>query len=505
MPIALQGFHTLTCEEVMRLRFNTSSMADYERFLRLKSCPAYQWKGRQAIVPDHYAAHFGNEIVRQDATYAASPFLFDYQRDIAARAIDQKSFAVFADCGLGKTLILLEFAKHAAQRGKTLIVCPLMVVAQTADEARRFYPDLPLRQIAAADLQEWLSSPGDEIGVTNYEAIRDTLQPGKLNALILDESSMLKSHYGKWGTRLLQLAAGCEYRLALTGTPAPNDRIEYANHAVLCGHFRTTNEFLARYFVNRGQTQNRWEIKPHALRPFYKDLSAWCIFLTNPAVYGWQDNCSSIPPIHVHIDHVELTDEQRQAVMAETGKLVVDSVGGIGQRSTLARIAKGHYAGNPIPTNKPGFIRDLVHSWPDESTIIWCKHNDEQSLMESTFPDAASIHGSTPLSDRLQMIEAFKAGRIRQLISKPKILGFGLNLQIATRQVFSGLQDSYEEFYQAVKRSNRIGSILPLNVHIPVTEIEEPMVQNVLAKAKRVQADAEEQENLFKEITDASV
>lgn len=475
-------------------------MDDYRQFLRLKTCPAYQWQGRRAIVPDHYASHFGEAGTVEVAEYEPSQFLFDYQRDIARRAIEMKSFAVFADCGLGKTLILLEFAKHAAKSGKTLIVCPLMVVAQTAAEAARFYPDLPLKQVRAAELQGWLSTPGDDIGITNYEAIRDSIEPKLLNGLILDESSMLKSHYGKWGTRLLQMAADCEYRLALTGTPAPNDRIEYANHAVLCGHFRTTNEFLARYFVNRGQTQNRWELKPHALQPFYKDLSAWCVFLTNPAVYGWSDNCDTIPPIHVHIDHIDLTTEQRSAVMAETGKLMVDSIGGIGQRSTLARIAKGNYQGEPIPTNKPEAIRSMVDSWPEESTIIWCRYNDEQDLMERTFPEAASIHGSTPLDDRLRMIDDFKAGRIRQLISKPKILGFGLNLQIATRQVFSGLQDSYEEFYQAVKRSNRIGSTRPLNVHIPVTEIEEPMVANVLQKADRVQADAEEQEQLFRSI-----
>lgn len=484
----------------MILDFDTTSMDSYRKFLRLKSCPAYQWKGRRAIVPEHYAGHFCEAAEIQAAEYVPSDFLFDYQRDIARRAIDLKSFAVFADCGLGKTLILLEFARHAAQHGKTLIVCPLMVVSQTASEAARFYPDMPLDRIKAAELQKWLDEPGDAIGITNYEAIRDNITPGRLNALILDESSMLKSHYGKWGTRLLELAAGCEYRLALTGTPAPNDRIEYANHAVLCGHFRTTNEFLARYFVNRGQTQNRWELKPHALRPFYKDLSAWCIFLTNPAVYGWRDNCDSIPPIHVHIDQVDLTPEQRKAVQAETGKLVVDSVGGIGQRSVLARIAKGQYAGKPIASNKPQVIRQMVDSWDGESTIIWCRYNDEQQLMENTFPEAASIHGGTDLDDRLRMIADFQAGKVRQLISKPKILGFGLNLQIATRQVFSGLQDSYEEFYQAVKRSNRIGSTRPLNVHVPVTEIEEPMVSNVLEKASRVQADAEEQEQLFREI-----
>jgi len=484
----------------MNITFNTNSMDDYRKFLKLKSCPAYSWRGRTAVIPDRFAGHFGETPVKSAMRYEPSDVLFDYQRDISAMAIKRKRFAVFADCGLGKTLILLEFARHTEAAGhKTLIVSPLMVVPQTMSEANKFCPGMTIEQVAAADLQGWLKSSATGIGITNYEAIKPDLDAENLGSLILDESSMLKSHYGKWGTRLLHMAADCEYRLALTGTPAPNDRIEYANHAVLCGHCRTTNEFLARYFVNRGQTQNRWEMKPHAVRPFYKDLSTWCIFLTNPSVYGWKDNCKTIPPIHVHIESIDLTDEQLKAVQRETGTLLVNQIGGIGQRARLSQIAKGNNHGVPIATNKPSAIRALVDSWPDESTIIWCHYNDEQKLMEKTFPEAGSISGATPLDARLRLIDEFKAGRCRILISKPKILGFGLNLQIATRQVFSGLQDSYEEFYQAVKRSNRIGSTRALNVHIPVTDIEEPMVANVLRKSSRVQADTEEQEALFRE------
>jgi len=202
----------------------------------------------------------------------------------------------------------------------------------------------------------------------------------------------------------------------------------------------------------------------------------------------------------VHIDHVELTAEQRKASQQLTGSLVVNSVGGIGQRGKLSQIAKGK---GGIESNKPAFIRDMVASWPTESTIIWCHYNDEQQSMEQVFPDAVSISGDTPEDKRRQMIDDFKAGRVKVLISKPKILGFGLNLQVCTRQVFSGLKDSYEEYYQAVKRSNRIGSSRPLHVHIPVTELEVPFVDNVLRKAGRVESDTAEQEVLFKEIHSA--
>ena len=150
-------------------------------------------------------------------------------------------------------------------------------------------------------------------------------------------------------------------------------------------------------------------------------------------------------------------------------------------------------------STKPQYIADLVRSWPDESTLIWCRYNDEQRAIEQVLPEAASLDGSTPQAERQRIVDDFKAGRVRVLISKPKILGFGLNLQICTRQVFSGLQDSYEEYYQAVKRSNRIGSTKPLNVHIPVSDVERPMVDNVLRKAKRVEADTREQEALFRE------
>jgi len=482
----------------MKLSFESSSMDDYRRFIKLKSVPAYSWSGRQAVIPDEYAHVMdGAAVEAESKDYRPSKFLFDYQRDIAKLAIRKRKFAVFAECGLGKTLILLEFARHAAKCGnRVLIVSPLMVVPQTIDEAARFYPKMKIEQIKAAGLQEWLNGSGNSIGITNYEAIRDDLTQGNLGGLVLDESSMLKSHYGAWGTRLIDMGRGLEWKSCFTGTPAPNDQIEYANHSVFLDHKRTVNEFLARYFINRGETQNRWELKRHAIGPFYRDLSHWCLFLSNPSVYGWKDNCETVPPINVHIDQVPLTEEQRQLSRDATGDLFANNIGGIGMRGKLSQIAKGK---GGISTNKPEFIRKLVESWPTESTIVWCHYNEEQQSMETVFPGAASIDGSTSESERIRLISEFKAGRIKQLISKPKILGFGLNLQIATRQVFSGLQDSYEEYWQCVKRSNRIGSTVPLNVHIPVTELEEPMVQNVMRKAHRVQQDTEEQERLFRE------
>lgn len=489
----------------MKIDFNTRSADDYRMFLNVRQCPMYHFKGSSAIVPDEYAKTLGMKAKRKkDIEYTPIDGLFDYQRDITRNAIQKRKYAIFADCGLGKTMMILEYARHAAKvtGGKILIVSPLMVCNQTVDEASKWYGERNgIARVRAFDLQHMMDMDPNgfdsQIQVTNYDAIREGLTPGKIKGMILDESSMLKSHYGAWGTRLIELGRGLEWKLCATGTPAPNDRIEFANHAVFLDRAKTVNEFLASYFINRGETQNRWELKAHALKPFYRSLADWSIFLTNPATYGWKDNVGVTPPIHIHIDHIDLTDAQRRAAQAVTGSLIANNIGGIGDRGKLSRIAKG---GDSL---KPEFIRNQVNSWPDESTIIWCHYNDEQKTMEAMFPDAVSISGDTPEEKRQKGIDSFKRGDVKVLISKPKILGFGLNLQICTRQIFSGLKDSYEEFYQAVKRSNRIGSTKPLNVHIPVTELEVPFVDNVLRKAGRVQSDTEQQEQLFKELSNA--
>jgi hypothetical protein len=266
---------------------------------------------------------------------------------------------------------------------------------------------------------------------------------------------------------------------------------------VFLDRFPTVNSFLAKYFVNRGQTQERWELKPHALRPFYRALSDWCIFLSDPTVYGWRDNSELIPPIHVNIHEVPMTEQQKQWIHRELGTLIATRAGGIAKRSAYGQVAKGFWKGKAFDTNKPQFIADLISGWrAEESTLVWCLYDKEQELVSAAV-GGETMSGDTPMSKRLAMIDRFKSRETDVLTSKPKILGFGLNLQVATRQVFSGLQDSYEAYYQCVKRSNRIGSTKPLNVHIPVTEIEEPMVENVLRKARRVEADTREQQELF--------
>jgi hypothetical protein len=485
----------------MKIVFDTGSVESYRQFLKVKALPAYHMRGRLATFPDEYAKTFGLEAETGSTDYTPEPFLFDYQKAIVALAIQKRKFAVFADCGLGKSLILLSYARHISSttNKRILIITPPMVVPQLAAEAKRFWgEDFETDIVRAAGLQEWLDGDGCRIGITNYEALKDETTAGNLGALILDESSILKSHYGKYGGIAIRLGRGIEWKLCLTGTPAPNDRIEFANHGVFLDRFPTVNSFLATYFINRGQTSERWALKPHALKPFYRALSDWSIFLANPATYGWKDNVSTIPPIHVHIESVPLTKQQRRWVNEHLGTLIATRAGGIQSRSAYGQVAKGHWKGKDFDTYKPSFISEMIERWPDESTLVWCLYDKEQDGMHKAL-GGESLSGKTKMTERVDAVERFKSGESKVLISKPRILGFGLNLQVATRQVFSGLQDSYESYYQCVKRSNRIGSTKPLNVHIPVTELEEPMIDTVLAKATRVESDCAEQETMFKE------
>lgn len=481
--------------------------SSYRQFLQIKQLPRYKFTGRLAWFPDEYANRIGiKTTARRKTKYTAPSWMMDYQRGITELAIRKQKYCVFADCGMGKTPILLEHTRYAhEQTGKPcLIVSPLMVIPQTIGESEKFYGkrNYRIEQISAKELPGFLAR-GSGIGITNYEAIRDELDASRLGCLSLDESSLLKSHYGKWGTKLIEMGKGIPYKLACTGTPAPNDRIEYANHAVFMDAFPTVNAFLAKFFINRGETSERWELKAHAVKAFYLALSDWSIFLVNPATYGWKDNTKQLPPIHVSVEDVALTDDQTEIAKKYNRSLFAGmEAGGIVNRSKMGQLAKGKYNGKRVDTLKPDYIAELCARHADESIIIWCKYNDEQDRLAELMPDAGNIDGSTPVEERQAIVQRFQRGELKTIISKPKIMGFGLNLQACTRMVFSGLHDSYEEYYQAVKRANRYGSNKPLHVHIPVTELERPMVENVLRKAVNVQKDTEEQERIFKESND---
>jgi len=201
----------------MEIVLNPTSLESYRQFLAIKRLPSWRIRGRAAYFPDEYADQILGEVKAGSyVNWEPSSFLYDYQQAISSIAIRKRKYAVFADCGLGKTLIMLEFARAAQEHLSTknrgfLIVSPLMVIPQTQKECQRWYGFTP-EKVPAAKLQEWLDTCGGKIGITNYESIRDELSPGMLGGLALDESSLLKSHYGKWGTKLIELGKGMEWK-----------------------------------------------------------------------------------------------------------------------------------------------------------------------------------------------------------------------------------------------------------------------------------------------------
>src|ERR1035437_5219088 len=220
----------------MKVRIDTSSMESYAAFLRIKSLPKFKFTGRTAEFPYESAAFVGNAVPESISTpvpYSPIDGLFDYQLAITRLAIEKQKFGIFADCGLGKTMMFLEYARYVASvlppDKCVLIISPLMVIKQTLAECHQFYSSdqIHVEPIRANQLTAWLQNGEGRIGITNYDALTDATPQGRIGCLILDESSMLKSQYGKWGTTCIRLGKGLDWKLACTGTPAPNDRIEY--------------------------------------------------------------------------------------------------------------------------------------------------------------------------------------------------------------------------------------------------------------------------------------
>lgn len=441
-----------------------------------------------------------------------APFLFDYQRWIVEMALDRERFAIFADCGLGKTAMQLEWARHvAADCGRVLIVAPLQVVPQTVEEARHFYGDSFAVYDASdrAALQDWLAeSHGPEVAITNYEKIDgiDTTLP-RLGGVVLDESSVLKQSMGARRTSLMKAFAGVRYKLCCSATPAPNDRVEYGEHAYFLDVVRSTREFLARFFVN---SDGEWRLKGHALGEFTRHLASWSVFMRSPAAYGFDDNLRALPHMTVEYPQIPLTVEQselaREHEKGDQPSLFGATPGGIVSRTKVMQIAHGFRLGTGgierFPSQKPQAIADLCNvTHADEQVIVWVTFDEEAAQLGALIPDSVTLDGRTSKPRRNEVIEGFRhTDTPRVLIAKPSMLGFGLNLQNCRIQIFSTITDSFERYYQAVRRSHRYGQTRPVIVYIPLTPLDDAMCQNTMSKELLWREDGERQEKAYVDV-----
>ena len=381
--------------------------------------------------------------------------LFEFQTDLVQWALRKGRSAIFADTGLGKTFMQLEWARLADV--PTLILAPLAVAHQTVEEAARLDID-----IAYTQRQQDIST---RIAITNYERL-DNFDPATFGAVVLDESSILKNYTGKTRNALIAAFAATPYRLCCTATPAPNDIAEIANHAEFLG-LMSRVEMLAAFFVH---DDAGWRLKGHAHDAFYKWMAGWSMAVKRPSDLGYVEKGFDLPPLHVH---PEIVDSEWKP----EGQLFASHLKGITERAHVRKttlVARTERAA------------ELVNG-DNDPWIVWVGLNSESDAMAALIPDAVVVEGSQTPEEKADLLQGFAHGRHRVLITKPSIAGFGLNFQHCARMAFVGLGDSYEQYYQAIRRCWRFGQKREVSAHVVLSEPEQSIYFNVLSKEREAQ------------------
>ena len=392
--------------------------------------------------------------------HEVSSNLFPHQRAIVMWALSRGRSAVFADTGLGKTLIQLEWAHHVAKEsGRVLVLTPLAVAAQTVSEGDRF--GIPCAYSREDD--------GHKITVTNYEHLHK-FDPNAFAGIVLDESSILKNYSGAFRNQIIDAFRDTPFRLACTATPAPNDHIELGNHAEFLG-VQSRVEMLAEYFVHDGGSTQNWRLKGHASDPFWEWVSSWAIMMRMPSDLGFDDDRYMLPPLrmHEHTIPVEHRDTWSEGYLLAPEALSLNEQRAI-RRATIKQRA--------------AIVADIA-SEDGGPCLVWCELNDEADTIVSMIPGAVQVSGSDDIETKIDRLIGFAAGRYRVLVTKPKIAGFGMNWQHCSRVVFAGASHSYEQTYQAIRRCWRFGQTRPVDVHVVYSDRETSVIDNFRRKERQ--------------------
>lgn len=390
--------------------------------------------------------------------------LFPHQRDIVAWALRRGRAALFAGTGLGKSLMELAWAQAiTSATGKNILhLAPLAVSNQMAREAEKF--GIAARVVARQ------SECGDGTNITNYQKL-DHFDLSQFGGVILDESSILKSTDGKYRTALIDACQSIPFRLAATATPAPNDFMELGNHAEFLGVMKYT-DMLATFFVHDGGSTQNWRLKGHAENEFWKWMASWAVMLRKPSDLGYPNEGYDLPPLNYHQHMVKV----EYAPSMETGMLFPMQAATLSERIAARRDSVDErvaMAASVTPTDRP--------------FVWWCNLNSESDALAKAIPGAVEVRGSDSDTAKERKLVDFSEGRIRVLVTKPSICGFGMNWQHCADTGFVGLNDSFEQFYQAIRRFWRFGQDKPVNCHIIAAETEGATVANI----KRKEADAD--------------
>jgi hypothetical protein len=397
-----------------------------------------------------------------------------FQRDIVSWALRQGRCAIFAGTGLGKSLMQLSWAQTMQKftGRKVLILTPLAVAHQTVGEAKKFGID---SVGYAADG----ASVATEIVVTNYDRI-EKFDMSVFGAVVLDESSIIKSHDSKTRALLTELCREIPYRLCCTATPAPNDYVELGNHAEFLGVLNA-KEMLATWFIHDGSIRATnvsnhgskpiadWRLKGHAERDFWRWISTWAVVIRHPRDIGYDDAGYDLPPLVKHQVTVPVAYEPSvdSGLLFPMEALTLQDQRQASRSSIAARVEAASA---------------IVRTKPDRPWLIWCQLNDEAAQITSMLDGAVNVQGSDDADAKARNLIGFANGDVRVLVSKPSIAGFGMNFQCCSDMIFLGLNNSFEQLYQAIRRCWRFGQTMPVNVHMIAAETEGAVVANLDAK-----------------------
>lgn len=399
-----------------------------------------------------------------------NPALKPYQADIVRYACKRGRFGGFEDCGLGKSLQQLECSRQIVNHtgGKVMIYAPLAVAQQTKREAAKFNIDVDVTICkSSADVK-----PG--INIANYERLH-LFDPSDFVSVQLDEGSIIKSVAGKIRNQILNEWSSIDYPMTWTATPAPNDFMEIGNQSQFCGVL-SREEMLATFFVHDGGDTSKWRLKGHAQSEFWKWLASWCVMLRGPADLGYDDPGYDLPPIE-YIEHII------DANKPKTGMLFAIEAQTLNERRDARKST----------INERVALAAELANQTNEPFVIWCNLNQEGEALAKAIPDAVEVAGRHTVEQKEDRLNDFTQGNIRVLITKPKIGGFGLNWQHCPNTVIFPT-DSYEQWYQMIRRFWRFGQKNTVKVHTVASELEGAVIANV----KRKEADAS---NMFNELS----
>jgi hypothetical protein len=378
------------------------------------------------------------------------PFLHRWQRDIVRWAVRTGRAAIWADTGLGKTVMQLEWARLSGDR--VLILAPLAVCHQTVREGAKL-------GLTPRYLREDDGLPG--IVVTNYE-ISDHFDAAAFNAVVLDESSVIKDVTTKTRDRLISQFRDTPRKLDCSATPAPNDLAELANHAEFLS-VASRREMLSTYFTH---DQDGWRVKGHARSPMFRWMASWALAIRRPSDLGYPDGEYELPALDIRPDLLDVD-------VVPDGQLFATDLGGVGGRARVRRATMAARCARAV---------GLIASEPHEPWIAWCGLNDEAREIARAVPGAVNVEGSWSPEDKAAAFLGFADGSVRVLVTKPSIAAMGLNWQHCARMTFVGLGDSYESYYQAIRRCWRYGQTRPVIVRVVLSELEAQIAVNVRRK-----------------------